>query len=655
MRDLRGIREANAMRATGDQLWLRPGDRVCRFQFEGTLGTWDLNTGKLLSSAKLTKEPPAKGPAGERLIDFDPSSNRAVVHNSNTMRFRVLDASDGHEIGTGPFSKDQMMRSTLSPGGKLIATGEMNLFELRDVATGATVLSARLTEDVWPAAAAFAPDSSFVAAVTTYPKAGKTAYLKVWDIVSGRERFARPLSASLPNSVRVSPDGRRIAAVTVDGGVKVWDADGKQLLAWRERGFAKDIAFSPTVDRLAVVIIDSGVAIHELAWGETVCSLKADADYVAFSADGKRLVAAQRGELVRMWDTPRDRPPTYTYTGHAVRMFALAFSPDSRHFALADQENVVTIRETASGKTIHKLRGHQGPLTFVSYRDDGQRLASGSEDGSMRIWDTKSGEALVVLEGHTGGGVRAAFSHDGKVATGSANGEVIVWSGEGHELHRWQAHAKETDGATKGVPVNGLAFSTDGTLLASAGEDCVVKVFDVQKNQEVQAIREHKTPVNPVAFSPDGSLLASASERAGGKLIIWDIRAAKVRHSIEKVSQGIDRDVCFRKDGKEVVLRDEIGWVHAWSVASGKRVLVGPELPTGFDIGHEAFTSPDGQLMVQFGTSQIQLRPTTRPLQTEQEFTADAQETLRWHAAHAQLAELTGQEFAARFHRGRER
>jgi WD40 repeat protein len=70
--------------------------------------------------------------------------------------------------------------------------------------------------------------------------------------------------------------------------------------------------------------------------------------------------------------------------------------------------------------------------------------------------------------------------------------------------------------------VRSVAFSPDGTRLASGGNDRMVKIWDAQTGQEMLTLKGHTSAVLKVAFSPDGNLLASASE--DGTVKIWNAR-----------------------------------------------------------------------------------------------------------------------------------
>ncbi|MCJ1420358.1 hypothetical protein MMC32_006715, partial [Xylographa parallela] len=111
---------------------------------------------------------------------------------------------------------------------------------------------------------------------------------------------------------------------------------------------------------------------------------------------------------------------------------------------------------------------------------------------------------LQKLEGHTEGVLAVAFSQDGSLlASASLDQTVRLWNpATGQEIQKLEGH-------TEGV--NAVAFSHDGSLLASASYDQTVRLWNPATGQEIQKLKGHTDGVHAVAFSQDGSLLASAS------------------------------------------------------------------------------------------------------------------------------------------------
>ena len=151
-------------------------------------------------------------------------------------------------------------------------------------------------------------------------------------------------------------------------------------------------------------------------------------------------------------------------------------------------------------------------------------------------------------------------------------------------------------------PVFAAAFSPDGKLLATAGRDGLVKLWDPATGKERLTFKGHTSYVNCVAFSPDGKVVASGQGQrfVPGEVKLWDPTTGKELASLEaKKGGGAHADavtaVAFSPDGKTLATAGTDGLVRLWD-AEGKKLLGGLRPPVGGEVRALAFF-PDGKTL----------------------------------------------------------
>jgi len=137
-----------------------------------------------------------------------------------------------------------------------------------------------------------------------------------------------------------------------------------------------------------------------------------------------------------------------------------------------------------------------------------------------------------TLEGHSSSVLSVAFSPDGsRIASGSYDRTVKIWDAKsGKEIRTLEGHSSW---------VNSVAFSPDGSRIASGSHDRTVKIWDAKSGKEIRTLEGHSGSVRSVAFSPDGSRIASGSHDRTVK--IWDAKSGKEILTLEGHSRAVFR------------------------------------------------------------------------------------------------------------------
>jgi WD40 repeat protein len=152
-----------------------------------------------------------------------------------------------------------------------------------------------------------------------------------------------------------------------------------------------------------------------------------------------------------------------------------------------------------------------------------------------------------------------------------------------------------------------LAFSPDGKLLATAGFDNVVKLWEWPSGKEVRTLAGHTGPVYCVAFHPGGALLASGS--LDKTIRLWNVADGKLIREIKGHTDIVD-SIAFNKDGKLLASGSSDKTVRIWNPDDGKEVKnLGPQSGTVYTV---AF-SPDGKWLASAGHSEPAAPATTPP------------------------------------------
>jgi WD40 repeat protein len=284
-------------------------------------------------------------------------------------------------------------------------------------------------------------------------------------------------------SLRVSADGRTFATTDTYGRVALWD--GNQ--SWSHTtlvshgGFARTTTFSP--DGRFLVAAGSHLTLWDLennAEEQTISVPVNLINCVEFSPDGHTLAMAPERECEVIIVDLNRRDLASEFLGAELPIRCLAFSPDGKFLATGDNGGTATITvwDLAKRSPVLRLRHRLGPLKTIMFSPDGTSLASAhTYERGIRIWDISSGRMLQTFAGHHLGTNSLAFSPDGSVlATGGGDGVVRLWNvATGDLLSAMDAQS---------IGLLSVAFLRDGRSLAAAGfGDNDIRIWDLQRSK----------------------------------------------------------------------------------------------------------------------------------------------------------------------------
>ncbi|MGH2655199.1 MAG: protein kinase domain-containing protein [Actinomycetota bacterium] len=427
---------------------------------------------------------------------------------------------------------------------------------------------------------------------TVLPEAEKALH----DAVAA-DRLLFTIEHPSTGNVAWSPDGRLLATGGTVGGneqvdAMLWDARTGALVH-RLSGHDADIfsvAFSPDGSRLVTGANDGRAIVWDTRTGRQLHALpglpRAGAG-ASFSPDGRLVAIGHSGEGTGMTivDARTGVVVQTMHDGDLGFCSSPSISPDGAYVTVGTcggEGDAVSIYAVQTGRRVRTIPGAAGGAI---YSPDGSEIATGGER-TATIWDATTGREILSLEGHTGDVLGLAWSADGSLlATGSTDGTARIWDATtGTQLRVLAGHT--------GL-VAMVAFSPDGTRLVTGGGDGTARVWDVtpEGGSEVFGGAEPEI-INSVAFSPDGSSVLTTGWPPGGGWL-WDSSTGdRIRSYPLTLRAG-----AFDRTGSTIVAA---GWSDAAS-SQGVRVL---ETVSGAEIEFHAVddlwsvaATPDGSLI----------------------------------------------------------
>jgi WD40 repeat protein len=270
--------------------------------------------------------------------------------------------------------------------------------------------------------------------------------------------------------------------------------------------------------------------------------------------------------------TPNGSPPiAQVLLGHTGYVYSVDFSPDGRYLASGSRDGTVRLWSVASGQTVRVLRVNAGCPSSVRFSPDGRLLAAGvafTARKTIWLWATDTGKLRHVLQGRPGVVHSIVFSADGQMlAAGESGNEITLWEASSWKPIRELTGGIGAWGLLQDIAQGGVRLTSDGLLIAGGG-DGITRMWEVKTGRAPQLL-EGRSPVEAIAVSSDGRLLATANLR--GVVSIWDCRKHQVIKTISLPS-GLVRALDFRPRTHRLAVGIPDGAIRLYDAFSGQIV-----------------------------------------------------------------------------------
>ena len=220
--------------------------------------------------------------------------------------------------------------------------------------------------------------------------------------------------------------------------------------------------------------------------------------------------------------------------GHTEVVLDVEYSPDGTMLASASEDYMVKLWDPTNGDLIRNVTTHDYYATAVNWSADGSVLATGSHDFNITLFNTSDWSIITKLNSTSGtlttnfvnaisfspNGSYMAAAYNGRYGTGAPTGEpnrdfnVTVWNMDDNTS--WTT--KEGVGGGHTNSVLDIAFSHNGTYVASCAKDFNVKIWDSVTGASFKSINL-ASDVHSITWSPDDTNISAGLSNGSIALI----------------------------------------------------------------------------------------------------------------------------------------
>ena len=412
----------------------------------------------------------------------------------------------------------------------------------------------------------------------------KTAATLQQSIYGTQELNRLEAQAQQIEAVSVSDDGEMFATASRDGTIKIWHEDGSLIktiaknrvevnpiivnINGRQKQIVNPIYAKQdnrTKDGVYLVTDEVVQRRSQLDEESTSYHHQQPVNSFSISPDGKLLATATR-DGIHIWSP--DGILRQTLNGHTGEVLNVRFIPNGT----VAQEHRYKLISTGVDKTVRiwqifdRYSDEPEGIYSVAVSPVDNTYAAADRAGKIQLWRNNpdgTQQLIRTLPGHQNTISQIKYSPDGKlIASAGWDNLIKLWDAENGKL------IVTLTGHTEGV--NSIAFSPDSRTLVSGSEDKTIKIWDLTDRPKlIKTLSGHTDSIKAVTISPDGKI---ASGGYDNKIKLWTI-AGKLLQTIDAHDLAIT-SLAFTPDGHTLASASWDNTIKLWRSQEGNNKLL---------------------------------------------------------------------------------
>jgi len=384
--------------------WSNDGKRILSVSTDSSVEVWDSETGQGIFELS--------GHAGAVNYGEWSSDGKRILTVSSDGTARVWNADNGQEITVLTGHNGAINYATWIDAGARIATagsdGDVRIWAVDAIEEGVSFPCGVQERSVWNR------DGTLIAT---------SGYnIQLWDSSSGLE-----LAEIQGNYAEWNPTGTLL--LTIDNGpnIHLWnvqeliDSPGSLPDPVTLKGHLDEVlhaAWNEVGTLIASASVDGTVRLWDAETGKELALLLANESgpsYVAWNSNGSGLLS-QGEDSVQVWDVEKilqseeNQTPLVSINRQEDRIQYTAWDPQGTRIITGGNDGTARIWDAENGQELMVLSGHEGAVTHAEWNVTGTRIVTASSDATARIWDGETGQELFTLSGHKGSIAHAVWN-----------------------------------------------------------------------------------------------------------------------------------------------------------------------------------------------------------------------------------------------------